>query len=198
MILIACEESQVITKEFRNAGFEAYSCDLLPTRGNAEWHYQQDVMEVIPTKQWDLIILHPDCTSMAVSGNRWYGKNMPMNEKRLAQIQWTLKLWNLAKKHSKHAALENPVSVIFKHIPNVFYLQPYEHGHGETKKTGFALHNLNPIKPSNIVEGREQRIWKMPPGVNRKRDRSETYPGIAKAIVAQWGGCLRLNLKYIH
>jgi len=190
MILIGCEESQTICKAFRDAGYEAYSCDLEPTRGNPDWHYQQDIMEVIPTRQWDLIILHPDCTAMAVSGNRWYGKGMPYNDKRLAQIDWTKALWDLAKQHSERVALENPVSVIFKQLPNVFYLQPWQHGHGETKKTGFALHNLDPLKPSDIVDGREQRVWKMGPSPTRKRDRSKTFDGVANAIVGQWGSML--------
>lgn len=187
-ILIGCEESQVITKAFRDAGHEAYSCDLEPTRGNPEWHYQQDIMDVIPSSSWDLIILHPDCTAMAVSGNRWYGIGKPLHYKRIAAIEWTKDLWELAKKHSGKVALENPVSVIFKHLPNVFYLQPWQHGHGETKKTGFSLHGLEPLRPTNIVAGREQRVWKMPPSATRKRDRSRTYDGVAAAIVSGWGG----------
>jgi len=186
-VLIGCEESQVVCKAFREAGHDAYSCDLEATRGNPDWHYKQDIMEVIPTEQWDLIILHPDCTAMAVSGNRWYGKGMPHNDKRKESVEWTIRLWELAKKHSTRVALENPVSVIFKHLENVFYLQPWEHGHGETKKTGFALHNLKPLKPTNIVDGREPRVWKMAPGPNRKRDRSKTFDGVAQAIVNQWG-----------
>ena len=129
-VLIGCEESQTICKAFRDASYEAYSCDLQPTRGNPEWHYQADIMEVIPMREWGLIILHPDCTAMAVSGNRWYGRGMPLHHKRGQAIEWTLKLWELAKQHSKRVALENPVSVIFKHLPNVFYLQPHDHGHG--------------------------------------------------------------------
>ena len=186
-ILIGCEESQTICAEFRKQGFEAYSCDLQETRGNPDWHYQKDIMKVIKSRHWDLIILHPDCTAMAVSGNRWYGKGMPMHDKRIQSIEWTIKLWEIATVCGERVALENPVSVIFKYLPNVFYLQPWQHGHGETKKTGFALHNLPPIKPTNIVDGREQRIWKMGPSENRKRDRSKTYDGIAKAIVEQWG-----------
>lgn len=186
-ILIGCEESQTICKAFRDAGYEAYSCDLQPTRGNPDWHFQHDIMEVIPSRQWSLIILHPDCTAMAVSGNRWYAQGKPMHQKRLDAVEWTLKLWKLAIKHGDRVALENPGSVIFKHLPNVFYLQPHDHGHGETKKTGFALHNLWPLTPTNKVEGREQRIWKMPPSETRKRDRSETFPGVAMAIVQQWG-----------
>jgi len=111
---------------------------------------------------------------------------MPRHSERLAQIEWTKQLWELAKKYSDKVALENPVSVIFKELPNVHYIQPWQFGHGETKKTGFALHGLKPLKPTNIVDGREQRIWKMPPSANRKRDRSETFAGVAEAIVDQW------------
>ena len=189
-ILVGCEESQVITRAYRQAGYEAYSCDLEPTRGDPEWHYQQDIMDVIPTRDWGLIILHPDCTAMAVSGNRWYGRGMPYHQQRIDQVAWTLDLWALAKKHSPKVALENPASVIFTALRNggadVCYTQPWQHGHGETKKTGFALHNLPPLQPTNIADGREQRIWKMGPSPTRKRDRSETYQGIADAIVDQW------------
>lgn len=191
-VLIGCEESQVMCQAFRDAGCEAYSCDLQPTRGNPEWHYQADIMDVIPTREWDLIILHPDCTAMAVSGNRWYGRGMPLHHKREQAIAWTVGLWELAKKHSNRVALENPVSVIFQHLnAPVFYLQPHDHGHGETKKTGFALHNLEPIKPTNKVAGREQRVWRMPPSATRKRDRSQTFHGVAQAVVQGWGQ--RLN-----
>lgn len=187
-VLIGCEESQKVCQAFRIRGHEAYSCDLEPTRGNPDWHYQMDVKACIEKyTPWDLIILHPDCTSMAVSGNRWYGKGMPMHGKRLRQVEWTLDLWEIAKRHAPRVALENPVSVIFKHIPNVHYIHPWQFGHGETKKTGLALHNLPPLEPTNIVEGREHRIWKMPPGENRKRDRSETFQGIADAMAEQWG-----------
>lgn len=189
-VLIGCEESQVVANEFRKIGHEAYSCDIEPTRGNPEWHYKQDIMDVIPLKEWDLIILHPDCSAMSLSGNRWYGNGMKYNDKRKEQIEWTIKLWKLAKKHGASVALENPTSVIFKHLRSlgakVFFLQPHEHGHGETKKTGFALHNLEPLKPTNIVDGRKQRIWKMAPSPTRKRDRSETYLGVAKAMADQW------------
>lgn len=185
-VLVGCEESQIVCGAFRAAGHEAFSCDLLPTRGNPAWHIQGDVKDAVKD-YWDLIILHPDCTAMAVSGNRWYGIAMPMYEKRLEAVDWTLDLWELAKTHAEKVALENPVSVIFSHLPNVHYVQPYEHGHPETKKTGFALHNLPPIRPTNPVEGREQRIWKMAPSPTRKRDRSQTYPGIAAAMVKFWG-----------
>jgi hypothetical protein len=198
MILIGCEESQVICRTFREAGYEAYSCDLLPTRGNPEWHMQCDIMEVLPVADegnissvWDLIILHPECTALSLSGNRWYGLHMKRHHKRLEAIDWTVKLWEEAKKHGNRVALENPTSVIFKYLDApVQYIQPYDFGHGEQKKTGFALHNLPELKPTNPVEGREQRIWKMGPSPTRKRDRSETYQGIADAIVSQWGPLL--------
>lgn len=190
-VLIGCEESQVMCKAFRDAGYDAYSCDLQPTRGNPEWHIQGDIMKVIPIRQWGLIILHPDCTEMALSGNRWYGKGMIYHHKRIEAVNWTVKLWELAKKYSPRVSLENPASVIFPVLKKlgakVQYVQPWQHGHGETKKTGFALHGLEPLEPTNIVEGREQRIWKMAPSPTRKRDRSETYLGIALACVNQWG-----------
>jgi hypothetical protein len=148
-------------------------------------------MDVISHQRWDLIILHPDCTAMAVSGNRWYGNGMPKAKDRMVSILWTIALWEHAKAHSNRVGLENPVSVIFPHLENlgarISYIQPWQHGHGETKKTGFALHNLPALTPTNIVDGREQKVWKMPPSENRKRDRSKTYDGIAKAIVSQWG-----------
>lgn len=186
-ILIGCEESQTICAAYRAAGYEAYSCDLAPTRGNPDWHFQEDITQVIPRKDWGLIILHPDCTAMAVSGNRWYGVGMPMHQKRLEAIEWTVSLWDLAKQHSDKCGLENPVSVIFQHLnAPVCYVQPYEHGHGEVKKTGFALHNLPPLAPTNVVDGREARVWRMAPSPTRKRDRSKTFEGIAAAIVGQW------------
>ena len=196
-ILIGCEESQVVTKAFRDRGFNAYSCDLKDTRGNKEWHIKCDVVEALYLDKWDIIILHPDCTAMAVSGNRWYGEGMPMNDKRHQSIEWTKKLWDKAIQQSHYVALENPVSVIFKHLQGIDmqYIQPWQYGHGETKKTGLALHNLPELEPTEIVEGREQRVWKMPPGVNRKRDRSKTFQGIADAMADQWGRYVKGRIK---
>lgn len=195
-ILIGCEESGTISGKFREAGYDAWSCDLQPTRGNPDYHIQGDVVAALKSEYWDLAILHPDCTAMAVSGNRWYGRNMPKHQQRLESVAWTSNLWRLAKAHAKRAALENPVSVIFSEIENLWpgtpvqYVQPWQFGHGECKRTGFALYNLPLLTPTNIVEGREQNIWKMPPGPNRKRDRSKTFDGIADAIVSQWGKVL--------
>lgn len=185
-VLIGCEESQEACKAYRERGIEAYSCDLKATRGNPEWHYQADIMEVVKRREWGLIILHPECTAMALSGNRWYGKGMPRHQERIDAIAWTIRLWELAKEQSPKVALENPLSVIFNHLDNVQWIQPHEFGHGEVKKTGLALHNLPRLVATNKVEGREERVWRMPPGPNRKRDRSATYPGIAAAFAEQW------------
>ena len=188
-VLVGCEESGVVSQAFRDLdlGHEVWSCDLQPTRGDKDWHICGDVIQALRSQEWDLVILHPDCTAMAVSGNRWYGKGMPMNDKRKEAVEWTLDLWELAKARANRVVLENPVSVIFSHIDNVQYIQPWQHGHGETKKTGLALHGVPPLRPTNVVSGRENRVWRMPPGPNRKRDRSKTYQGIANAMANQWG-----------
>ena len=187
-VLVGCEESQTITKALRDAGIEAYSCDLAQTRGNAAWHYQQDILEVIPTRRWGLIILHPDCTAMAVSGNRWYGRGMPMHHKREQAIEWTVGLWELAKQYGDKVALENPVSVISSRIrkPDQI-IQPWQFGHGETKATCLWLKGLPKLTPTNVVEGREARVHRMPPGPDRWKERSRTYQGVADAMAAQWG-----------
>lgn len=186
-ILIGCEESQTVCKAFRKKGFNAYSCDIEPTRGRKKWHMQMDVKKAIVSRKWDLIILHPSCQFLAVSGNRWYGKGKDGFNKRLEAIIWTLDLWLLATGVCDKVALENPKSVIFPLLPNVFYIQPWMFGHGEVKATGFAVKGLPELKPTKIVEEREERVFKMGPSENRVRDRSETYKGIAKAIVKQWG-----------
>ena len=190
-VLIGCEESQTICKAFRDRGFEAYSCDILPTRGNPEWHYQGDIVDAIQAYPWDLIIIHPDCSALANSGNAYYGRGRPRHCQRIEAIKWTVALWRLAVDNAPFVALENPVSVIFKYLPNVSYVQPWQHGHGEIKKTGFCLKGLPRLQPTNIVEGRASNIVKMGPSPTRKRDRAVTYPGIAKAIAKQWGDVVR-------
>lgn len=185
-VLVGCEESQTITRLARDAGHEAFSCDIQPTRGNPAWHYQADIFRVINNDEWDVIILHPPCTHIAVSGNRWYGKGTEGYQKRIEAIAWTTRLWETAKRRCNKVALENPVSTWFKGRNDVHYVQPWQFGHGETKKTGFALYGLPPLEPTNIVEGRKQKIWSMGPSETRSRDRSVTYEGIARAIVEQW------------
>lgn len=191
-ILIGCEESQVVCKAFRDKGHEAYSCDLVDTRGNPAWHIKGDIMANLTG--WDMIILHPDCTAMANSGNAWYGKEMKYHDKRLKAIEWTNWLWQLAKLHCDKVALENPVSMIWNTVNRSQYIQPYEYGHTEQKKTGLALHGLPVLIPtSNVYDEmmllpRKEREKKhfMSPGPNRKRDRSVTYQGVAEAMAEQW------------
>lgn len=187
--LIGCECSGVVRDALRSIGIDAWSCDLKPCETGSEFHMQCDVRIAIKSRpRWGLIGLHPDCTAMAVSGNRWYGLGTPRHAERITAIAWTSALWELAKERSGAAYLENPVSVIWQYLNSpMCYIQQWEHGHGETKKTGFALHNLPTLEPSNIVSGREARVWKMPPGPNRKADRSRTLPGVGKAIADQWG-----------
>jgi hypothetical protein len=186
-ILIGCEESQILCQAFRDVGFNAWSCDLRPTQGNPDYHYQMDIRKVMQTWDWDLIILHPPCTAMCVSGNATYAKGKPKYKQRQEAINFALSLWLLACKNAKHVALENPKSVIFKYMMNVQYIQPWQFGHPVNKETGFALRNLPRLKPTNIVSNPKNLIHNMPPSKNRARLRSMTFPGISKAIVDQWG-----------
>lgn len=182
-VLVACEYSGVVRDAFIAKGHDAISCDLLPTDKPGP-HIQGDCIPVIRRGGWDLIIMHPPCTALAVSGNRWYGKGMPKNSERKEAIEWTTLLWNLAKNNAHHVCMENPVGVL--PMKPTQYIQPWQFGHGETKKTGLWLHNLPPLEPTNIVEGREQRIWKLPPSADRWKIRSTTFQGIGEAMAAQW------------
>ena len=192
-VLIGCEESQVVCQAFRDKGHEAYSCDLIATRGNPDWHIQGDIMDNLAG--WDLIILHPDCTAMSLSVNRWYGKGMPRHSERQLAINWTIELWEIATRYCTKVALENPKSVIWSHIQRAQYIQPYEFGHLETKATGLALWNLPClVETDNVKEEMDKlppkekyKVWYASPGPNRKRDRSRTYQGIADAMAEQWG-----------
>ena len=190
-ILVGCEESQEVTKALREMGHNAKSCDVVECSGGMpDHHYQMDIFKAIDLQKWDIIILHPPCTKIAVSGNRWYGVGQPRHNERIEAVKWTQKLWDKAKSVCKCVGLENPVGVLnaLGNFPKPNYIQPWQFGHGETKKTGFWLYGLEVLKPTDIVEGREQRIWKMPPSVDRGKLRSKTYPGIAKAIANQWAG----------
>lgn len=186
-ILIGCEESQTVCSEFRKKGYLAFSCDLLPTRGNPDWHIQGDVVDVIMKGKWKTIILHPPCTHLAVSGNRHYAEGKPDHYKRLEALKWTLDLWKISIGKCDRLALENPQSVIFKYLPNVFYIQPWQFGHPERKKTGFATIGLPKLEPTRIATIRKETVWKMGPSKTRGRDRSKTFRGIARAMVSQWG-----------
>lgn len=182
-ILIACEESQTVCKAFREKGHEAYSCDILPcSGGHPEWHIQGNVLEQLD-KGWDMMIAHPPCTHLAVSGAKYFKEKIADGRQQEA-LDFVKKL--LDAPISK-IALENPISVISSKIrkPDQI-IQPWMFGHGETKATCLWLKNLPKLEPTNIVSGREQRIHKMPPSINRARERSKTYKGIAEAMAEQW------------
>lgn len=183
-VLIACECSGVVRRAFRAIGHDAWSCDIQPADDASEFHIQGDCVDAIPMG-WDLIIMHPPCTALAVSGNRWYGRGMPMHAQRLESITWSVQLWEIAKSHAPKVAMENPVGVL--PMPATQYIQPWQFGHGETKKTGLWLHNLPALVPTDVVDGRDARIHKMPPSADRGKLRSVTYQGIAAAMAAQWG-----------
>ena len=189
-VLVACEESQVVTTALRMMGHEAYSNDIIDCSGeHTEWHLKMDCFDAVKLKKWDLIIMHPPCTALAVSGNRWYGAGMEKHSERIKSAKWTLDLWNLAVSVCDRVAMENPVGVLNRlnpSLPKPQYIQPWQFGHGETKKTGLWLHGLQQLNPTNIVDGREQNIWKMPPSDDRAKLRSKTYIGIAKAMAEQW------------
>lgn len=188
-ILIGCEESGKVRDAFnRISGCMAWSCDLIPSRNEGP-HLQKDVWDAIRYDgPWDIIILHPPCTALSLSGNRWYGNGSGREKERLSALVWTIRLWKHAMNHARiGCAIENPTSILWQRIGKPQWIQPHMFGHGETKKTGILTHNLPALIPTNNVAGREQRIWKMAPGPTRKRDRSETYQGIADAMANQWG-----------
>ena len=179
-ILIACEYSGTVREAFSKLGHDAWSCDLLETEipGN---HYKGDVKDIL-CEGWDLMIAHPPCTHLAVSGARWF------KDKKVEQAEALEFVRLLLNAPIEKIALENPISIISSHIrkPDQI-IQPWQYGHGETKATCLWLQNLPKLQPTNIVEGREQRIWKMPPGENRWKERSRTFEGIAQAMANQWG-----------
>ena len=191
-VLIACEYSGKVREAFRKRGHEAYSCDLLESDDNSPNHYRGDCWEVIGLG-WDLIIMHPPCTALAVSGNAHYGSGMKRHGERLQAIDWTLALYAHAKENAPQVAMENPVGVLS--IKATQYVQPYQFGHPESKKTGLWLHNLPPLIATDNVEAlwrtlpkkEAQRIHMLPPSADRWKIRSETYQGIANAMAQQWG-----------
>jgi len=161
-------------------GHEAMSCDLLQTDVPGP-HYQGNVLDVI-NDGWDLMIAHPPCTHLAVSGSRWF-KNKVLEQAEALDFVRILLNAPISK-----IALENPISVISSKIrkPDQI-IQPWQFGHGETKATCLWLKNLPKLIPTNIVDGREARVHKMPPSPDRWKLRSTTYQGIAQAMAQQWG-----------
>ena len=184
-VLVACEFSGTVRDAFRALGHDAMSCDLLPSEKSGP-HYQGDVREVLGDG-WDLMVAHPPCTHLAVSGARWFAAKRGEQEEALAFVRLLLDA------PIPRIALENPVSVISSRIrkPDQI-IQPWQFGHGETKATCLWLKGLPPLVSTDIVAGRSPRVHRMPPGPNRWKERSRTFPGIAAAMAAQWGAGLAL------
>ncbi len=181
-VLIACEYSGSVRDEFTKLGHDAMSCDLLPTESEGK-HYQGDVRDVLDYP-WDLMIAHPPCTHLSVSGARHF-KAKRLDGRQQSAVSFFLAL---SKADIPKIAIENPVCIMSSlwRKPEQT-IQPWQYGHGETKATCLWLKGLPCLEPTNIVEGREARIHKMPPGPNRWKERSKTFTGIAKAMAAQWG-----------
>lgn len=178
-VLVACEFSGIVRDAFLEKGHEAMSCDLLPSEREGP-HYVGDVFDIID-EGWDLMIAHPPCTYLTVAANRWYSDKPELIQQA---ANFALRLFN---SNIDKIAIENPVgrlSTIWRKPDQ--YIQPWQFGHGETKKTGLWLKNLPLLVPENIVEGREGRVWKESPGKDRWKNRSRTYEGIAKGMANQW------------
>lgn len=179
-LLIGCEESGRVREAFRERGHDAVSCDLVPSRIPGP-HIIGDVRELL-TLGWDAAIFFPPCTRLAVSGARWFSLYRREQEEALALVR------DLLAAPIEKIALENPVSIIATRIaPPTQYIQPWQFGHGETKKTCLWLKGFPPLVPTNEVAGREARVHRLPPSPERARIRSLTYQGIANAMAAQWG-----------
>lgn len=185
-VLVACEYSGVVRDAFLAMGHDAMSCDLLPTDAPGP-HYQGDVRDVI-NYPWDLMIAHPPCTDLSVSGARHFeAKKMDGRQQASASF-----FMMLARADIPRIAIENPVcimSTLYRKPDQV--IQPWQFGHGETKATCLWLKGLPLLEPTNIVNGRDNRIHRMPPSEDRWKLRSITYAGIAKAFAEQWGGDAR-------
>lgn len=181
-VLIACEESGTVREAFAKNSHDAWSCDLLPSRMPGK-HLQCSVLDVLD-RDWDLIVAFPPCTDLCVSGARWFKEKRESGQQQKS-IDFFL---YFTKLECLKVCIENPIGIMSRHYrkPDQI-IQPWQFGHGETKSTCLWLKGLPELKPSNIVEGREGKVWKMPPGPNRQRDRSKTYQGIADAMADQWG-----------
>lgn len=181
-ILIACEYSGTVRDAFIAAGHDAISCDLLPSEQPGP-HYQGDVFDIIEDG-FDLMVAHPPCTHLSVSGARHFAAKIA-DGRQPAALEFVRRLMsaNIPRK-----AIENPISIISSRIRKPDQIvQPWQFGHGETKATCLWLDGLPKLTPTNVVEGRADRIHKMPPSQNRWKERSRTYHGIAAAMAAQWG-----------
>ena len=184
-VLVACEYSGAVRDAFAALGHEAMSCDLLPTDEPGP-HYQGDVHDVLDYP-WDLMIAHPPCTHLSVSGARHFAAKR-MDGRQQSAVAFFMAL---ARAPIPAIAIENPVCImssIYRKPDQV--IQPWQFGHGETKATCLWLKGLPTLKPTKIVEGREARIHKIPPRPDRWKERSKTFAGIAAAMADQWANHL--------
>ena len=183
-ILVACEYSGTVRDAFTKLGHNVWSCDLLPTETPGQ-HYQGYLEEIVGDGSvWDMIVAFPPCTHLASSGARWF-KEKQADGRQQSAIDFFMMIANLS---CDRIAIENPIgimSTVWRKPDQI--IQPWQYGHGETKATCLWLKGLPKLTPTNIVDGREQRIWKTPPSVNRWKIRSKTYQGIADAMANQWG-----------
>lgn len=194
--LFGCEESQACANAMRELGVEAYSNDTQEcSGGHPEFHLQMDVFEAIDYMTWDGIFLFPPCTKIALCGNSTYGRGMKKHEERLEAIEWTAGLWKYAKSKCNHVGMENPKNVLGPVIgKRTQIIQPWMFGHMEQKETWLWLHGLPKLKPTNIVydemmklpKKERERIHYMSPSISRGKERSKTFPGIARAMATQW------------
>lgn len=189
---MACEFSGTVRDAFRALGHDAWSCDLLPCESDPQWHIQGDATAILGDG-WDLMIAHPPCTHLAVSGAKHFAEKRADGRQQTALDFVRL----LMDAPIPRICVENPISIISSQIrkPDQI-IQPWQFGHGETKATCLWLRNLPLLRPTNIVTGREARIHRMPPSADRWKLRSKTYQGIADTMAAQWGG-LMLTLQPI-
>jgi hypothetical protein len=183
-VLVACEFSGVVRRAFQDLGHEAWSCDLLPAEDGSDWHYQGDVLGIIGQGNWDLMIAHPPCTDLAVSGARWFPQKRADGSQQRA-LDFVRALLDAP---IPRIALENPISIISSAIrkPDQI-IQPWQFGHGEVKATCLWLKGLPKLVPTDIVDGRVPRVHHASPGPDRWKERSRTLPGIAAAMADQWG-----------
>lgn len=182
-VLVACEFSGVVRRAFRALGHDAWSCDLLQAEDHSPYHYRADALAVAAGwDDWDLMIAHPPCTHLAVSGARWF------KDKQAEQAEAIAFFLELATAPIPRIAVENPISIMstrFRKPDQI--VQPWQFGHGETKATCLWLKGLPQLVPTLVVAGREARVHRMPPGPHRWKERSRTYSGIADAMAHQWG-----------
>jgi hypothetical protein len=184
-VLVACEYSGRVRQAFRARGHDAWSCDLYePAEDGSPWHRSGDAARIAYEDEWDLMVAHPPCTHLAVSGAAHFDKKRADGRQEEA-IDFFL---TLALAPIPRIAIENPVCImssVWREPDQI--IQPWEFGHGETKATCLWLKGLPPLKPTQIVSGREPRVHRMSPGPDRWKERSRTYEGIAEAMADQWG-----------